>query len=30
MPEADLAEARLTRLELEDDAGNRQVFEFND
>jgi hypothetical protein len=30
MPEADLAEARLTRLELEDDAGNRRVFEFND
>ncbi|HET7716789.1 MAG TPA: FecR domain-containing protein [Bauldia sp.] len=28
VPEADLAGARLARLELEDDAGNRQVFEF--
>lgn len=28
VPEADLGDARLARVELEDDAGNRQVFEF--
>lgn len=30
VPEADLAAARLARVELEDDAGNRQVFEFQE
>ncbi len=30
VPEADLAGARLARVELEDDAGNRQVFEFQE
>lgn len=29
VPEADLAAARLARIELEDDAGNRRVFEFD-
>jgi hypothetical protein len=28
LPESDLGDARLARIELEDDAGNRQVFEF--
>ncbi|MCC6792298.1 MAG: FecR domain-containing protein [Thermomicrobiales bacterium] len=28
VPEADLGDARLARVELEDDAGNRQVYEF--
>ncbi len=30
VPEADLAAARLARVELQDDAGNRQVFEFQE
>lgn len=30
VPEADLAAAHLARVELQDDAGNRQVFEFQD
>ena len=30
VPEADLAGARLARVELEDDAGNKQVFEFQE
>ena len=30
VPEADLAAAHLARVELEDDAGNRQVFEFQE
>lgn len=30
VPEADLAAARLARIELEDDAGNRRVFEFQE
>jgi hypothetical protein len=30
VPEADLAAAHLARIELEDDAGNRQVFEFQE
>jgi hypothetical protein len=30
VPEADLAGAHLARVELEDDAGNRRVFEFTE
>jgi hypothetical protein len=30
VPEADLAGARLARIELTDDAGNRQVYEFDE